>query len=221
MLSLAAITVVLRSNFIRPSQLIAALIRPKALFVTSPHPLATVTVFPRPCGLLEALKHGLHSYFGATPRRAFSSAAHCFCGLTVRRCGHSLCVLNFSRFLARLCGWSGIAVLPCFSASGKVPVTRCGLPLRGTYAAYWPSSRLERQKPDICLAPLYPPELRLHLTLPTAKAGGFMVRRQQPQRHESLRGITLSPHALRSGPSDPTVETQLTPREALILHDGY
>ena len=113
------------------------------MFVTSPHPLATVTVFPRPCGLLEALKHGLHSYFGATPRRAFSSAAHCFCGLTVRRCGHSLCVLNFSRFLARLCGWCGIAVLPCFSASGKVPVTRCGLPLRGTYAAYWPSSRLD------------------------------------------------------------------------------
>lgn len=39
--------------------------------------------------------------------------------------------------------WCGIAVLPCFSASGKVPVTRCGLPLRGTYAAYWPSSRLD------------------------------------------------------------------------------
>ena len=62
--------------------------------------------------------------------------------------------------------WSGIAVLPCFSASGKVPVTRCGLPLRGTYAAcgayaprkplagendstfssgaaYWSSSRLD------------------------------------------------------------------------------
>ncbi len=71
-----------------------------------------------------------------TPRCAFSSAAHCFCGLTVRRCGHSLCALNFSRFLARLCGWYGIAVLPCFSASRKVPVTRCGLPLRGTYAAY-------------------------------------------------------------------------------------
>lgn len=32
--------------------------------------------------------------------------------------------------------WCSIAVLPCFSASGKVPVTRCGLPLRGTYAAY-------------------------------------------------------------------------------------
>lgn len=32
--------------------------------------------------------------------------------------------------------WYGIAVLPCFSASGKFPVTRCGLPLRGTYAAY-------------------------------------------------------------------------------------
>ena len=150
MLSLAAITVVLRSNFIRPSQLIVALIRPKALFATSPHPLATVTVFPRPCGLLEALKHGLHSYLGATPRRAFSSAAHCFCGLTVRRCGHSLCVLNFSRFLARLCDWYGIAVLPCFSASGKVPVTRCGLPLRGTYAAYWPSSRLDCHITDCC-----------------------------------------------------------------------
>lgn len=71
-----------------------------------------------------------------TPRCAFSSAAHCFCGLTVRRCGHSLCALNFSRFLARLCGWYGIAVLPCFSASRKVPVARCGLPLLGTYAAY-------------------------------------------------------------------------------------
>lgn len=150
MLSLAAITVVLRSNFIRPSQLIAALIRPKALFVTCPHPLATVTVFPLPCGLLEALKHGLHSYFGTTPRCAFSSAAHCFCGLTVRRCVHSLCALNFSRFLARSCGWSGIAVLPCFSASGKVPVTRCGLPLRGTYAAYWSSSRLDCHITDCC-----------------------------------------------------------------------
>lgn len=39
--------------------------------------------------------------------------------------------------------WCGITVLPCFCASGKVPVTRCGLPLRGTYAAYWPSSRLD------------------------------------------------------------------------------
>lgn len=71
-----------------------------------------------------------------TLRCAFSSAAHCFCGLTVRRCGHSLCVLNFSRFLARLCDWYSIAALPCFSASGEVPVTRCGLPLLGTYAAY-------------------------------------------------------------------------------------
>lgn len=32
--------------------------------------------------------------------------------------------------------WCSIAVLPCFSASGRIPVTRCGLPLRGTYAAY-------------------------------------------------------------------------------------
>nr|DAE57319.1 MAG TPA: hypothetical protein [Caudoviricetes sp.] len=37
-----------------------------------------------------------------------------------------------------MCDWYGIAVPPCFSASGKVPVTRCGLPLRGTYAAYCP-----------------------------------------------------------------------------------
>ena len=52
-------------------------------------------------------------------------------------------ILSFLRFLARWPGWYGIAVLPCFSASGKVPVTRCGLPLRGTYAAYCPSSRLD------------------------------------------------------------------------------
>ena len=45
-------------------------------------------------------------------------------------------ILSFLRFLARWPGWYGIAVLPCFSASGNVPVTRCGLPLRGTYAAY-------------------------------------------------------------------------------------
>ena len=75
-------------------------------------------------------------HIGSRLRFAFSSAAHCFCGLTVRRCGHSLCALNFSRFLARLCGWYGIAVLPCFSASRKLPVTRCGLPLRSTYAEY-------------------------------------------------------------------------------------
>ena len=50
-----------------------------------------------------------------------------------------------------------------------------------------------------------------------SKAGGFMVCRQQPQRHESYRGITSSPHALCSGPSDPMVETQLTLREILIL----
>nr|DAM54996.1 MAG TPA: hypothetical protein [Caudoviricetes sp.] len=79
---------------------------------------------------------GRYPASGTTPRCAFSSATHCFCGLTVRRYPDSLCVLNFSRFLARLCGWCGIAVLPCFSASGEAPVTRCGLPLRGTYAAY-------------------------------------------------------------------------------------
>ena len=50
-------------------------------------------------------------------------------------------------------------------------------------------------------------DLWAELTLPTAKAGGFMVRRRQPQRHGSLQGITSSPHALRSGPPDPTVET--------------
>ena len=47
-------------------------------------------------------------------------------------------ILSFLRFLARWPGWYGIAVLPCFSASGKVPVTRCGLPLRGTYAVNVP-----------------------------------------------------------------------------------
>lgn len=45
-------------------------------------------------------------------------------------------ILSFLRFLARWPGWYGIAVLPCFSTSGKIPVTRCGLPLRGTYAVY-------------------------------------------------------------------------------------
>ena len=52
-------------------------------------------------------------YIDATLRCAFSSAMHCFCVLTVRRWGLSLCVLNFSRFLARLCGWCGIAALLC------------------------------------------------------------------------------------------------------------
>ena len=65
----------------------------------------------------------------------------------------SLCALNFSRFLARLCGWHGIAVLPCFSASGKVPVTRCGLLLRGTYAVYV-------QFPHIALPFIPPPRAR-------------------------------------------------------------
>ena len=46
-------------------------------------------------------------------------------------------------YSASFATWSGIAVLPCFSASGKVPVTRCGLPLRGTYAVYWSSFRLD------------------------------------------------------------------------------
>lgn len=142
MLSLAAITVVLRSNFIRPSQLIAALIRPKALFVTSPHPLATVTVFPLPCGLLEALKHGLHSL--PAGGNVFSPSTF---ERYIRTSGQALCHLPTA---AALRFWSGIAVLPCFSASGKVPVTRCGLPLRGTYAAYWPSSRLDCHITDCC-----------------------------------------------------------------------
>lgn len=80
-----------------------------------------------------------------------------------RTSGQALCHLPTA---AALRFWCGIAVLPCFSASGKVPVTRCGLPLRGTYAAcgayaprkplagendstfssgaaYWSSSRLD------------------------------------------------------------------------------
>lgn len=43
------------------------------------------------------------------------------------------------------------------------------------------------------------------LTLPTDKAGGFLVQRQQPKRLKSLRGLTLSSQALRSDPSDPTI----------------
>lgn len=56
----------------------------------APAPWPYIADFTHPCGFLEALKHGVHSYFGTTPRCAFSSAAHCFCGLTVRRCGHQL-----------------------------------------------------------------------------------------------------------------------------------
>lgn len=47
----------------------------------------------------------------------------------------------------------GIADLPCFSASGKVPVTRCGLPLRGTYAAYVPSGSHRREVRGVLLVP--------------------------------------------------------------------
>ena len=39
-------------------------------------------------------------------------------------------------YSASFATWCSIAVLPCFSASRKVSVTRCGLPLQGTYAAY-------------------------------------------------------------------------------------
>lgn len=60
--------------------------------------------------------------------------------------------------------WYGIAVLPCFSASGEAPVTRCGLPLRGTYAAYCPQppapkgglSREEEMKKKGCRSPVTP-----------------------------------------------------------------
>lgn len=65
---------------------------------------------------------------------------------------------------AALLFWYGIAVLPCFSASGKVPVTRWGLPLRGTYAAYCPQppapksglSREEEMKRQGCRSPVTP-----------------------------------------------------------------
>nr|DAH92393.1 MAG TPA: hypothetical protein [Caudoviricetes sp.] len=73
--------------------------------------------------------------------RSFLSAPGCAASSyqpSVRHISADLLTLSFLRFLARWPGWYGIAVLPCFSASGKVPVTRCGLPLRGTYAVNVP-----------------------------------------------------------------------------------
>ena len=125
-----------------------------------------------------------------TLRCAFSSAAHCFCGLTVRRCGHSLCVLNFSRFLARLCDWCGIAVLPCFSASGKVPVTRCGLPLLGTYAAYLVGFPLRLSHAHARLRP------RKHLK----RRRSVMARRTHPHAQFSA-SIVISMRARRYAPT--------------------
>lgn len=73
--------------------------------------------------------------------RSFLSAPGCAASSyqpSVRHISADLLTLSFLRFLARWPGWYGIAVLPCFSASGEVPVARCGLLLRGTYAAYCP-----------------------------------------------------------------------------------
>lgn len=71
--------------------------------------------------------------------RSFLSAPGCAASSyqpSVRHISADLLTLSFLRFLARWPGWYGIAVLPYFSTSGKIPVTRCGLPLRGTYAVY-------------------------------------------------------------------------------------
>ena len=65
-----------------------------------------------------------NKYYSACRFRTAHRQAPCS-GLTLPRCRNAVAYI-----------WYGIAVLPCFSASGKVPVTRCGLPLRGTYAAY-------------------------------------------------------------------------------------
>lgn len=59
------------------------------------------------------------------------------CAVFSERCHFHVSHAARSHIVRALPGlWYGIAVLPCFSASRKVPVTRCGLPLRGTYAAY-------------------------------------------------------------------------------------
>ena len=114
-------------------------------FVTSPHPLALHSRLYPPRRAYTScvsgspqVKHGTQDLFYRFPAALRLPTSHQELGNYTSRL-----ILSFLRFLARWPGWYGIAVLPCFSASGKVPVTRCGLPLRGTYAAYWPSSRLD------------------------------------------------------------------------------
>ena len=65
-----------------------------------------------------------NNYYSSCRFRTAHRKAPCS-GLTLPWCRNAVAYI-----------WCGIAVLPCFCASGKVPVTRCGLPLLGTYAAY-------------------------------------------------------------------------------------
>ena len=137
----------------RPNHTIAA---------TTPHPLnasalAQSVAMPvshgtfQPCASMSVAS--VSSFIGRSQLNKYSSAcrfhtahrqAPCS-GLTLPRCRNAVAYI-----------WYGIAVLPCFSASGKVPVTRCGLPLRGTYAAYWPSSRLDCHITDCCFTSAAP-----------------------------------------------------------------
>ena len=125
------------------------------LFATSPHPLALHSRLYPPRSLYHYPTHkrkpsilrGIHilrvrlSPSQTWYARSFYRLPAALCLPTSHQeLGNytSRLILSFLRFLARWPGWYGIAVLPCFSASKKVPVTRCGLPLRGTYAAYCP-----------------------------------------------------------------------------------
>lgn len=133
----------------RPNHTIAA---------TTPHPLnasalAQVVTMPvshgtfQPCAGMSVAS--VSSFIGRSQPNNYSACrfhtahrqAPCS-GLTLPRCRNAVAYI-----------WCGIAVLPCFSASGKVPVTRCGLPLRGTYAAYVPSGSHRREVRGVLLVP--------------------------------------------------------------------
>lgn len=113
---------------------------PPKFFATGPRPLALHSrLYPPQRANTSCVsgspraKHGTQDLFYRLPAALCLPTSHQELGNYTSRL-----ILSFLRFLARWPGWYGIAVLPYFSASGKVPVTHCGLPLRGTYAAYCP-----------------------------------------------------------------------------------
>ena len=96
-------------------------------FVTSPHPLATVTVFPRPKG---------HSYIVICPQRGNVFSPSTFERYS-RTSGQALCHLPTA---AALRFWSGGAVL----SHARFRMLFIAIPsLSHLGAAYWPSSRLD------------------------------------------------------------------------------
>lgn len=125
---------------------------PPKFFATGPRPLALHSrLYPPQRANTSCVsgspraKHGTQYLFYRLPAALCLPTSHQELGNYTSRL-----ILSFLRFLARWPGWYGIAVLPYFSASGKVPVTHCGLPLRGTYAAYWPSCRFNYHITDCC-----------------------------------------------------------------------